>query len=820
MDKPKKFITFPYPYMNGRLHLGHAYTILSADMLARYYESKGYNVLFPFSFHGSGMPIVACAAKICRETENINYKDNVEKGTQIRILLDMGVTIDEIENFKDPKYWIKYFSQKAKEDLIRFGISADFSRSFYTTDLNPIYDSFIKWQFTHLINDGYITKGKRHIIYSPLDGQPCADHDRSVGEGIDPICIEGKLINTKYGCMIATFISKDSDEYMVNKKDIFVTFDIKNKKYICNENAYKNILYQYENVGKPVTFDITLVCDQFCNISFGSGIYVGNKQNIPKELKPIQTEIELSLFYENFSYYEPAKLVMSRSGDKCIVAYSDQWYINYGEKHLKAAVNEYIEHNFTTPNPSVYNNIVASSEWLQEWPLSRNYGLGTMIPNTDKLIDSLSDSTIYTALYTVYHIIQKIPLEYITYDMWNYIFLDADMPNISNDIQNMISDARKEFKYWYPVDIRVSGKDLVSNHLTMSLYNHYAIWKDKSYLPKSYIVNGYLLLNGEKMSKQTGNFLTLYEALDKYGADVTRYLLSENDGINDGNFNAIGAKSASVKLDSEFEFIKDFYTKENIESNNYFEWDTSFDAFMIDSLIKADEGYKNSRYSHVFRALNAIISAKNNYIYMTDLCNVLPKTYLIKKYIRYLWLIARPITPFWAEKVKDIIITFIDGTEWMKWQNDIILNENHYKHMYLHDILFNLLNECNSKFEKIKRKKIDIMNCVCEIYIYKGFTELENKIISNTLNSDSQDKKIMGQIMAFRKVIEKRNELYTPNWIKWTDNENKLEYEIIAKYFPLVCKKYNHKIFYVNPSDESQFNYGASFPRTILVNNQ
>jgi leucyl-tRNA synthetase len=31
---------------------------------------------------------------------------------------------------------------------------------------------------------------------------------------------------------------------------------------------------------------------------------------------------------------------------------------------------------------------------------------------------------------------------------------------------------RKEFLYWYPMDLRCSGKDLIKNHLTMSLFNH------------------------------------------------------------------------------------------------------------------------------------------------------------------------------------------------------------------------------------------------------------------------------------------------------------------------------------------------------------
>ena len=45
------------------------------------------------------------------------------------------------------------------------------------------------------------------------------------------------------------------------------------------------------------------------------------------------------------------------------------------------------------------------------------------------------------------------------------------------------------------MDLRCSGKDLIKNHLTMCLYNHYYIWKDK-YLPKGIFCNGWVLVDG------------------------------------------------------------------------------------------------------------------------------------------------------------------------------------------------------------------------------------------------------------------------------------------------------------------------------------
>ena len=85
---------------------------------------------------------------------------------------------------------------------------------------------------------------------------------------------------------------------------------------------------------------------------------------------------------------------------------------------------------------------------------------------------------------------------------------------------------RNEFEYWYPCDLRVSGKDLVPNHLTYYLYNHTAIWpSDERKWPQGIRANGHLLLNKEKMSKSTGNFMTLSEAINMFSADGMRLAL-------------------------------------------------------------------------------------------------------------------------------------------------------------------------------------------------------------------------------------------------------------------------------------------------------
>lgn len=52
-------------------------------------------------------------------------------------------------------------------------------------------------------------------------------------------------------------------------------------------------------------------------------------------------------------------------------------------------------------------NFQTTIDWLKEWGCSRSFGDGTFLPfDKQFLIESLSDSTIYMAYYTVSHFLQ------------------------------------------------------------------------------------------------------------------------------------------------------------------------------------------------------------------------------------------------------------------------------------------------------------------------------------------------------------------------------------------------------------------------------
>src|SRR3989338_7864467 len=176
VDKRKKyFITTPYPYMNGLLHLGHLFTYIPPEIMTRFKRMQGYNVLFKFAFHCTGTPIVAAAKRI-----------EEKEAKQIQILKQMGIQEKEIPKFADPLYWINYFPKETLRDLKRMGFAIDERYTFRTTSLNPPYDKFISWQFNKLKEKGYVKKGKHPVVWCPKDNLPVGDHDRSEGEGETP----------------------------------------------------------------------------------------------------------------------------------------------------------------------------------------------------------------------------------------------------------------------------------------------------------------------------------------------------------------------------------------------------------------------------------------------------------------------------------------------------------------------------------------------------------------------------------------------------------------------------------------------------------
>lgn len=241
----------------------------------------------------------------------------------------------------------------------------------------------------------------------------------------------------------------------------------------------------------------------------------------------------------------------------------------YGEPEWQAAVREHVNAHMDMFNPTVLSAFNETIGWLSEWACSRSFGLGTRVPWDEQfLIESLSDSTIYMAYYTIAHLLQGgditgqtvgpagLTAAQCTDELFDFVFLGKPAP--AGLPAEPLAAMRREFEFWYPLDLRVSGKDLINNHLTMALYNHAAVWADRPELwPRAMFTNGHVLVDGRKMSKSEGNFLTLADAVGRFSADATRFACADaGDGNDDANFAFETVDMAIKKLVKELEWTK------------------------------------------------------------------------------------------------------------------------------------------------------------------------------------------------------------------------------------------------------------------------
>lgn len=696
--KPKFMATFPYPYMNGKLHLGHAFTMLKVDFECRWKQLNGYNVLFPFGFHCTGMPISAAAKKLEKELEKEPEKEINNPGSQYNILKMSGIPENEIINFVDPNYWVKYFPQLGLIHLKKLGVMVDTSRSFVTTELNPFYDSFVKWQFNKLHQKGYLKYGTRNSIFSPALDIQCQDHDRSKGEGIQ---IDNfAIIEINRGDEYIWIPYMTNFENQNHKVSTIIL--INNTKYTqCQNDTGKMVYmseYLYQNLSGQKKFikkigEKILNFDHFENISLVKKYkseysnYLGGEI----ELLPSDSNINYNIV-DNVEL--PSDIVIDRMDQICVVKPVSQWYIDYANVEWKNKAYECI--NQMKLSDPIRNGLSNTISWIKEWGVSRPFGLGTKLPlDTNFLIDSLSDSTIYPAYYTISNIlhqdlygqVSKFNPNDFTEQIWDYILLDIPLKTQTNIDMKDLETMRTAFKYFYPVDIRISGKDLMTNHLAMYIFNHVAIF-DKDHWPVSINCNGWILVNGEKMSKSKGNFITVESATQENSVDAVRMTLADSgDNVDDANYiSANAGDHCTLKL---FSWIESFdkYLDGSV-SGEYTELDTIFTNIFNKQIQLVKDHYDNFRYKMVIRdGFHNFNNLKEKYRIYSKYLNQPINNILVKYFSFWQVILMYPIIPHMSTHI---------------W-NNILKNTDPIQNQNITNILnFEINDQCINYYSKLE----------------------------------------------------------------------------------------------------------------------
>ncbi|MBI3022810.1 MAG: leucine--tRNA ligase [Thaumarchaeota archaeon] len=658
--KKKIFVTFPYPYMQGPLHIGHCFTATRCDIYARFKRMQGYNVLFPWAWHWTGESIVG-------QSYRLSQGDKAVRRAFIEI---DRVPEKEVEKFTDPEYLASYYTRVSRDAVRETGFSVDWRREF--TTVNPPYKKFIEWQYLRLRELGYVVQGTHPVVWCEHDESPTGDHDRLEGEGVAPeefnlvkFPMDGRWLAA--GTLRPETIFGTTNIWLNPDKE-YSEVKINGQSWVISSSAAKRLSQQLRSVEQVRSFkgseligqsaknpwtgaQLPILPSSFVDTDLATGVvysvpahapydYIGlvdiqsGRMKVSREIKeaadrirPIsiisiqgysdfpaedavkrmgikdssdpkledatnevyKAEFHRGVMRENCDTFRGLKVseakdaiikqmkekgwldamfelpqrVVCKCGTRCFVKIlENQWFLNYSDEGWKNRTKQLVSEANVFPRESE-SWYFSTIDWLRNWPCARRAGMGTKLPwDKEWIVETLSDSTIYMAFYTINHYINagKVGTEQLSPELFDYIFHgkgSASHVSRSSGIDaKLVSAMRNEFLYWYPVDLRNSAKELIPNHLTFFAFHHAALF-GKEQWPRGFSVNGMIQIEGQKMSKSRAIFVTWREALEEYGADALRATLSlAADGMDDADWKTKNAEDMRDKVDSLFPFIE------------------------------------------------------------------------------------------------------------------------------------------------------------------------------------------------------------------------------------------------------------------------
>lgn len=301
------------------------------------------------------------------------------------------------------------------------------------------------------------------------------------------------------------------------------------------------------------------------------------------------------------TYYKPEEL--NEAKDTCqfghpVKLIKEECYFLKLDTYVDALVAYYEEHpDFLKPDfrkNEMLENFIKPG--LQDLAISRTtFDWGIPVPGNDK------------------HVI--------------YVWLDA----LTNYITNLgfMSDDETNFqKYWQNGDeiVQIVGKDITRFHM---IYWPIMLEALGVRLPDQILAHGFILMEGQKMSKSLGNVIEPEMLIERYGVDVTRYyLMREMPYGQDGSFSKTGLiEKVNAEIVNDF---ANLVSRTVAMINKYFAGNVQFHPttisenetnLMTDLLPlsnEIEELYNRFEIGKALGAVNQYVSRLNKYIDQTE----------------------------------------------------------------------------------------------------------------------------------------------------------------------------------------------------------
>ena len=520
-------------------------------------------------------------------------------------------------------------------------------------------------------------------------------------------------------------------------------------------------------------------------------------------------------------FREFSEEVICRCSKKVLIKkIPDQWFIKYSDKKLTNESKKQAEKMNLFPE-EYKEQLPNVLDWFDDRACIRKGSwLGTEFPfKKEWIIEPISDSTLYPAYYIISKYVNenKIKPDDMTIEFFDYIFLSKG--KAKNEIWQQI---KKDFEYFYPVDINLGGKEHKTVHFPVFLMNHVAIMPENK-RPKGIFVHWWVTQKGkEKISKSKGGAEHIAEAATTYGVDAMRLYYSHvGSPFVDIEWNKEIVTKYKNKIANLWKMFNQIKKIENKINKNLDNWLISSLQRTIENVTIAFENYDlrivtNEIFFECQKNIQWYIKRDGG------------NKKVIEEYTKNWIKLLTPITPHLAEELwHDMNDSLVSNESYPVFNNDKISKKDEIGEYLLSKVTDDISEIL--KVTKIKPKKI----CIYTTPNWK------KEILDKALKLDKEDKLNIGILMKDimkdpdMKKLGKKVSKYVPkitNEIQKFNDNDKRRYSIDIdekKYLQdnknYLDKLFSSKISIYNAEDEniydpnSKANYSVPLRPAIFI---
>lgn len=625
-------IVIPPPNVTGVLHLGHTLNETVQDILIRRARMNGYNACWvPGSDHAS----IATEARVVKMLKERNIDKN-------------DLTREEF--LKYAFEWKEKYGNIIYQQIERLGCSVDWSRVTFTMD-DHYYKAVIK-VFVEMYDKGLIYRRARMINWDPAAKTALSD------EEVEYKDLTGTLYYVKYPVVElqhgASIHPDESGHYIIIATqrpetimgDVAVCVNPQDERYAKLKG--KQVLVPLVNRAVPVIFD------DYVDKEFGTGAlkitpahdihdyHIGMKHNLPviDTLNEDGTISEAAQVFVGLDRFEARKKAVEqlqregllikteqyatrlgysqRSGSVVEPRISTQWFVQMKELS-KPALDAVVNGDITIHPGDKF--LATYKYWLEnvkDWCISRQLWWGQQIP---AWYDDKGN----------YFIAENLELAQRKYNQFveekkqsdpGYqaaeLMQDKDVLDTwfsswlwPIEVFKGISDpGNKEFKYYYPTSVLVTGQDIIFFWVTRMIIAGYEFEKQKPF-NDVYFTGMVRDAQGRKMSKSLGNSPDLLDLIDKYGADAVRFgIMISSPAGNDLLFDEASleqGRNFNNKLWNALKLVKMWESNksdQNSGSNFATAW---FDSRLSEARIEVEKLMRSFKLSEALKTIYSLI---------------------------------------------------------------------------------------------------------------------------------------------------------------------------------------------------------------------